>query len=46
MKEILRHPLYRSILIRETRIFGAGLRDFWNKHRQAIESTPADPFVW
>jgi hypothetical protein len=46
IKELLRHPLYRSILNREARIFGAGLRDFWNQHKQEIETTPADPFVW
>jgi hypothetical protein len=45
IKETLRHPLYRSILIRETQLFGAALRRFWNKHKQAIASTPADPFV-
>jgi hypothetical protein len=46
IKEALRHPLYRSVLIREAPIFGAGLRDFWNKHKQEIESAPASPFVW
>jgi hypothetical protein len=46
IQEALRHPLYRSILTREARIFGAGLRDFWNKYQHEIESAPASPFVW
>lgn len=46
MVEKLRHPLYRSILNREAHIFGASLRRFWSRHRKAIESKPADPFVW
>ena len=46
IKVKLRHPLYRSILKHEAHMFGVALRDFWNTHRQEIESTPADPFVW
>jgi hypothetical protein len=43
---ILRHPLYRSILNAEKDIFGESLRDFWKKHKKAIESTPVDRFIW
>lgn len=46
IKEKMRHPLHRSILKREKRIFGASLRDFWDRHREKIESAPADPFLW
>ncbi|MEK6260253.1 MAG: hypothetical protein AABP62_16665, partial [Planctomycetota bacterium] len=46
MIEKLRHPLYRSILKHENHIFGASLRDFWDKNRVAIESKDADPFIW
>jgi hypothetical protein len=44
--EKLHHPLYRSILNHEQHIFGAALRNFWNKNKKTIESTPADPFIW
>lgn len=46
MKQKLRHPLYRSILIREADIFGASLREFWKRNRKSIEGKTADPFVW
>lgn len=46
IKEKLRHPLYRSILNHEKHIFGVSLREFWAKNKVAIESTPADPFIW
>lgn len=46
IEEKLRHPLYRSILNRESQIFGTALRDFWKVHRREIESHPADPFLW
>jgi hypothetical protein len=42
----LGHPLYRSILKNEGHIFGAELRDFWKRNRQAIESSPVDPLKW
>ena len=42
----LRHPLYRSILKNEKEIFGASLRNFWDRNKQSIESTPVDPFMW
>jgi len=42
----LRHPLYRSILIHERKLFGASLRDFWDKYKREIESSPVDPFIW
>ena len=46
MREKLRHPLCRSILNHEDRIFGASLRDFWAKNKEVIESKSADPFIW
>jgi len=42
----LRHPLYRSILNNEKEIFGASLRDFWEKNKKDIESLQVDPFMW
>jgi len=42
----LRHPLYRSILNNEKEIFGASLRDFWEKNKKDIESLKVDPFMW
>ncbi len=46
IKVELRHPLYRSILNCEKEIFGASLRDFWDKNKKDIESKQADPFIW
>jgi len=46
MKEKLRHPFYRSILMHEENIYGASLRDFWKRNKKAIESKSADPFIW
>lgn len=46
MKEKLRHPLYRSILIHEENIYGASLREFWKRNRKVIESKSADRFIW
>lgn len=44
--ETLRHPLYRSILDHEKHIFGGALRDFYSGNKKAIESKPADPYMW
>lgn len=46
IKEKLRHPFYRSILIHEDDIYGASLREFWKRNRKAIEAKPANPFIW
>lgn len=46
IKVKLRHPLYRLILNTEKDMFGRALRNFWKNNRRAIESAPADPFVW
>lgn len=42
----LRHPLYRSVLDCEGEVFGECLRTFWDKNKDAIRSTPVDPFTW
>ena len=46
IKEKLRHPFYRSILIHEDDIYGASLREFWEKNRKSIEEKSANPFIW
>ncbi|MBT9613555.1 MAG: hypothetical protein IV108_09865 [Burkholderiales bacterium] len=46
IREKLRHPLYRSILLHEKHIYGASLREFWTSNQALIESKQADPFIW
>ncbi|MDP1681417.1 MAG: hypothetical protein Q8L39_06540 [Burkholderiales bacterium] len=46
IREKLRHPFYRSILLHEKHIYGASLREFWVSNQSLIESKPADPFIW
>ena len=46
MKRKFSHPLYRSILNNEGKIFGAALRDFWSTNRASIEAEPVDPYTW
>lgn len=46
IKMKLRHPLFRSILKHEKKIFGDSLRCFWEKYSKEIESMPADRFAW
>lgn len=42
----LTHPLCRSILMIESRIFGRTLQDFWTKHESVIASKLPDRFSW
>jgi hypothetical protein len=46
IKRKLRHPMYSAIMNTEAEIFGKSLRDFWTEHKMAIQSEPANPFVW
>lgn len=41
-----KHPLYRSILNNEGKIFGVALRDFWSANEASINALPVDAYSW
>ena len=46
MRHKIKHPLYRSILNNESRIFGSALRGFWSRNKGAVDAMPVDAHSW
>jgi hypothetical protein len=46
IKEMLKHPFYRSILNNEGKIFGKSLQKFWGESRIDIAPERVNQFLW
>jgi len=46
IKEILKHPFYRSVLNNEGEIFGVSLQKFWQKNKVDLSEQIPKKFLW